>query len=191
MTYNWKLVIDASQFARSAHAYHNQVRKYSGLPYFVHCDEVANLLVDNVIDLPEYVRAGAYLHDVLEDVPEVSPAVLEILFGKDVRDVVQEVTDVSMSSIENRATRKQRDREHLAQSSHWGATIKYADLISNTRDISKHDKDFARVYLKEKKLLLNEMKQGDEGMRKLAIDALETAWQEVYGEEYKHESAIN
>lgn len=183
MTYNWKLVIDASQFASSAHAYHNQVRKYSGLPYFVHCEEVANLLVDNVIDLPEYVRAGAYLHDVLEDVPEVTPSVLEMLFGKNVRSVVEQVTDVSKPADGNRDKRKLIDRIHLSNADHWGATIKYADLISNTRDISKHDKDFARVYLKEKKLLLEVMKQGDEGMRKLAFDALKQAWLEVYGTE--------
>ena len=144
MTYNWKLVIDASQFARSAHAYHNQVRKYSGAPYFVHCEEVANLLVDNVIDLPEYVRAGAYLHDVLEDVPEVTYGVLEILFGKEVSQVVQEVTDISVPNDGNRERRKEIDRNHLSFASHWGATIKYADLISNTRGISKHDKGISK-----------------------------------------------
>jgi hypothetical protein len=67
--------------------------------------------------------------------------------------------------------------------SHWGATIKYADLISNTRDITKQDKDFARVFLKEKKRLLQEMTQGDPGMRKLAVDTLKDGWKEIYGEE--------
>lgn len=183
MTYNWKLVIDASQFARRSHAYHNQVRKYSGEPYHVHCEEVANLLVENVNDLPEYVRAGAYLHDVLEDVPEVTPGVLEIIFGKNVRSVVEQVTDVSRPEHGNREYRKGLDRAHLSAADHWGATIKYADLISNTRDITNQDKDFARVYLKEKKLLLEVMKQGDEGMRKLAVDTLKQGWKEIYGEE--------
>ena len=52
-----------------------------------------------------------------------------------------------------------------------------------------------RVYLKEKKLLLEVMKQGDEGMRKLAFDALKQAWLEVYGTEVyigiPHESTAN
>jgi len=182
--YNWKLVIDAAKFAQSAHAYHNQVRKYSGEPYFVHCEEVANLLVENIPDLPEEVRAAAYLHDVVEDVPEVTSGVIEILFGGNVRKLVDDVTDVSKPEDGNRAKRKSIDRSHLARSSHWGATIKYADLISNTRDITKQDKDFAMVYLKEKKLLLQEMTHGDKGMRKLAIDTLEGAWKEIYGEPY-------
>ncbi len=40
-------------------------------------------------------------------------------------------------------------------------TIKVADLIDNTKSIVPHDKDFAKVYLAEKDVLLQSLTDAD------------------------------
>jgi hypothetical protein len=40
-------------------------------------------------------------------------------------------------------------------------TIKLADLIDNSLDIQKHDPNFAKVYMQEKKALLEVLREGD------------------------------
>jgi hypothetical protein len=57
--------------------------------------------------------------------------------------------------------RKARDCAHSAQAPAEAQTIKLADLISNSRSIMEHDPEFARVYLEEKRLLLEVMTKGD------------------------------
>lgn len=55
----------AYNFAKEKHDATNKVRKLSGLPYFTHPNNVANLLKD-AGSKPEVVIAG-YLHDTTED----------------------------------------------------------------------------------------------------------------------------
>ena len=52
-------------------------------------------------------------------------------------------------------------------------TIKLADLIDNTKSIVEHDPRFAKVYLEEKRLLLEVLKDGDE-----------TLWQQAHSFAY-------
>ena len=56
------------------------------------------------------------------------------------------------------------DRQRLADSSREVQTIKVADLIDNTPSIVEHDPDFARVYLREKRDLLNVLTLADQGL---------------------------
>jgi GTP diphosphokinase / guanosine-3',5'-bis(diphosphate) 3'-diphosphatase len=69
----------------------------------------------------------------------------------------------------NRAARKTASRERLALAEGWVQTIKVADLISNTGSIVIHDPDFARVYLREKRLLIDVMVDADRRLRALAL----------------------
>jgi hypothetical protein len=71
------------------------------------------------------------------------------------------LTDVSKPTDGNRAKRKNMDREHIAKASLQAKTIKLADLIDNTRSIVEHDPKFAKVYLTEKALLLEVLREGD------------------------------
>ena len=43
----------------------------------------------------------------------------------------------------------------LAGASWHGQMIKCADMLSNTRDIMEHDRNFAKVYIPEKKKLVD------------------------------------
>jgi len=50
---------------------------------------------------------------------------------------------------------------HLSTASPEAQTVKLADLISNTRSIVEHDPVFAKVYMREKLLLLDVLHRGN------------------------------
>jgi (p)ppGpp synthase/HD superfamily hydrolase len=141
------------QFARSYHA--GQVRKYTGAPYTDHLAEVAGVVA--TVDSSPLTLAVAWLHDTLEDT-EATYDDLRDGFGWPVADGVRWLSDLEQG---NRAARKAASRARLAQAPDWVQTIKCADLISNTSSIVHHDLDFARVYLAEKRALLNVMTKAD------------------------------
>lgn len=148
----------AKVFATAAHAAVGQTRKYTGEPYVVHPMEVASLVES--VGGTEAMVAAALLHDVLEDTG-VTVDVLEELFGSEVADLVLWLTDVSKPDDGNRSTRKALDRQHSAAAPAAAQTVKVADLISNTRSIVAHDPGFAKVYLEEKRLLLDVLTRAD------------------------------
>lgn len=142
-------------FARVAHG--EQKRKYTGAPYIEHPIEVAQIVRSVTRDAD--VIAAAMLHDVVEDTP-VTLGQIRDRFGDRVAAFVSEVTDVSRPQDGNRATRKAMDRDHLAKASPQGQTIKLADLISNAGSILEQDRDFATVYIREKRALLEVLTMG-------------------------------
>lgn len=150
------LIRKARAFAARAHD--GQLRKYTNEPYIVHPISVAEI-VKIVPHTPEMV-AAALLHDTVED---TDTTLLEILdeFGPTVARYVDGLTDVSRKSDGNRAARKAIDRAYLSRQPPEVKTIKLADLIDNTKTITLYDPGFAKVYLEEKRLLLNVLIQGD------------------------------
>lgn len=154
----YDIITRADAFAEIAHAAVGQVRKYTNEPYIVHPREVAKL-VAGYLHLPhapglfDQVVAAALLHDVVEDT-KITLDLIEDHFGPTVRRLVSDVTDISKPEDGNRAIRKAKDREHTARATSLAKVIKLADMIDNTRSIIKHDKNFAKVYLAEKRLLL-------------------------------------
>lgn len=138
------LAFRAMQFAREIHKY--QFRKYTRNPYVDHLAEVAGVAMSVGWLYPEVhpdvVMAVAWLHDSMED-QGISHAVLDAQFGRKVADGVLLLSDLEEG---NRAARKEASRKRLAQAPGWVQTVKYADLISNTSSIVKHDPDFAVVY---------------------------------------------
>lgn len=155
-----------------AGAHGEQKRKYTGLPYVTHCIAVAEM-VATVSDDSEVI-AAAILHDCLEDTLATFTDIL-LAFGPRVARLVMEVTDASRPGDGNRATRKLIDLQHLAKSSPEGATIKLADIIDNSRDILKHDPDFAKLYLKEKAAALSVLQHGNKALFNAADGILEDA----------------
>ena len=115
--------------------------------------------VSTTYNTPEML-AAAWLHDTVEDTG-VSLGLIEQEFGSEVASIVEMLTDVSCAHHGLRAHRKQIDREHTAKASPSAKTIKLADLIDNTRSIVARDPKFAEVYLAEKRLLLEVLREGD------------------------------
>lgn len=153
-----ELVKKARDFATNAHQRIDQRRKYTNQPYETHLKAVATLVHDATKD--DTLVAAAWLHDTVEDTPATHHDI-EHEFGKEVSQLVYELTDISKPSDGNRAVRKQIDREHLAKASPGGKSIKLADIIDNTRDVCRHDPNFARVYIAEAQLLLEVLQEGE------------------------------
>jgi (p)ppGpp synthase/HD superfamily hydrolase len=113
-----------------------------------------NLLRRYVPESTDAMLCAALLHDVVEDT-NASLADVEMGFGVEIKKLVYWLTDVSEPNDGNRAQRKARDREHTALAPYEAQTVKCADLISNTQTIALLDPDFAKIYMAEKRLLLD------------------------------------
>lgn len=152
----------ARLFADAAHKAVGQVRKYTHEPYIVHPIEVAEIV--RSVPHTEAMVCAAYLHDVLEDT-KVTEETLRAEFGDEVTDLVVWLTDVSTKQDGKRAARKALDREHLAKAPAEAQTVKVADLISNTKTITKFDPEFAKTYLEEKLALLEVLTKANKELR--------------------------
>ena len=172
------VITKAEQFAQEAHKDHK--RKYTGDPYYVHLDEVRNIVKQAGGTIEQ--QAAALLHDTVEDT-NTTPMDITREFGPKIAKLVVELTDVSKPEDGNRKTRKAIDRDKLAGVSAEAQTVKYADLISNGKDIGQNDPKFAKVYHAEKADLLRVMTKGNQNLRKQAIALLPDELKSVVNEE--------
>jgi guanosine-3',5'-bis(diphosphate) 3'-pyrophosphohydrolase len=139
----------AVEFAWAAHA--GQVRRYTGEPYVCHPITVAYMVEQEGGSGTEII--AALLHDVVEDTPVTLHEVART-FGDNVGDLVGWLTDISFG---NRAERNAQNVAKWARAPLGAVTVKLADLIDNTRSIARHDPKFARVYIPEKRAILEAM----------------------------------
>lgn len=167
---NHPVVIAARAFATGAHGAVGQKRKYTGEDYIVHPTEVAEI-VAQYMGTPEQI-AAAFLHDVVEDT-QVTHAKIKATFGEVVARYVFYLTDISTKEDGNRRVRKAIDRAHIANAPPEAKMVKLADLISNTKSIVQYDPGFARVYLEEKRALLEVLAEGSEALHARALRILE------------------
>lgn len=162
----------AAGFAACAHR--TQVRKYTGEPYIVHCAEVASLLRLHVDHVSLHMLQAAWLHDTVEDTDVTAEQIYDV-FGRNVWRMVLGLTDAAPPSLGNRTTRKAFERDRLASESAEVQTIKCCDLISNTKTIAVNDPKFAKVYLREKREILDVMGKSQETVRRIAYGILRDA----------------
>ena len=156
----------AELFARAAHGAVGQIRKYTGEPYVTHPIRVMSLVKTALKD-PDAL-AAALLHDVIEDT-EITENEIYAEFGPDVTEMVVALSDPpKVNSIQSRKARKALDRDRLSKASASVQTIKVADMIDNTESIVAHDPHFAKVYLEEKRLLLDVLTKADTGLVHIA-----------------------
>lgn len=163
------VVVKAYRYAADAHGSIDHRRKYTNEPYIVHPVEVASLVAVYFSD--HEMISAALLHDVVEDTPRTLDDIKRE-FGINIATLVYELTDISKSEDGNRATRKLKDKEHIAKGSIRSHSIKLADLISNTKSIIEYDLDFARVYLEEKNALMEVLQDGHPELLEIARNSL-------------------
>ncbi len=159
------LVDMAYEFAKKAHG--NQKRKYTGEPYVNHPVAVAKIVMEVFPDVD--CVCAALLHDVIEDTDATYQDLIDAGFMFPIADLVRELSDVSKPEDGNRATRKEIDRQHTAKASGRGKTVKLADLINNTDSITQYDPNFAKVYMNEKRKLLQVLKGGNSELMERAL----------------------
>lgn len=161
---NNPMVKKAMAFAKLKHG--GQVRKYTGEDYVVHPIEVAELVTAmlNEVTLHQMYKMGnfsveeayvaALLHDVVEDCG-VSNIEIAAMFGANVALIVEGLTDDKLEG--NRAARKEKMlRKHNSMPA-IVRFIKVCDLIHNMRSIMTYDIDFGVVFLKEIKVMRNDI----------------------------------
>lgn len=100
-------------------------------PYVNHLAEVAALVAEATQGADANLVIAAYLHDTIEDC-EVPYEILLAEFGKDVADLVREVTDDKNLL---KAERKRLQVEHARSATPRAKHIKLADKISNLNSI--------------------------------------------------------
>ena len=125
------LLLAALKFA--AHKHGRQRRKdLEATPYINHPIEVAEVLsrIGGITDLP--TLQAAILHDTIEDT-ETSPQELEDSFGREVRLLVQEVTDDKSLPKQER---KRLQVEHAPNLSTPAKLIKIGDKICNVSEVT-------------------------------------------------------
>lgn len=151
------LVQHALEFATHAHA--GQERKYTGDPYIVHPIEVAQIVYSVFPDVN--MICAALLHDTIEDCSVTHQQLCDEGFNWCIADLVRWLSDVAKPEDGNRATRMEINRAHTVLAPPDAKTIKLADLISNSRTIQDFGGKFADIYMGEKRLLLDVLKQGN------------------------------
>ncbi len=124
-------VIKAMAFAADKHR--NQRRKdVDASPYINHPIGLANVLANEAGVEDERVLVAAVLHDTIEDT-ETNEQELIRLFGKEVADIVLEVSD---DKALPKAERKRLQVEHAPTLSRRAKLVKLADKICNLRDVA-------------------------------------------------------
>jgi (p)ppGpp synthase/HD superfamily hydrolase len=173
------------EFADEAHG--DQKRKYSGDRYIVHpirVMEICSQYTQNHI-----ILAAALLHDVLEDTPVTKLKMklfLETIMSVEDADktikLVAALTDVYTKEkfpLLNRKNRRYKESERLHNIPADAQTVKYADIIDNTIDMTQNDPDFATVYLKECMTTLKKITNGNPELYKRALQTVEENMQKI------------
>lgn len=148
------LLARARSFAAAKHA--GQQRRYKDAPYHVHLEQVAVILSQHGYDSP-VILAAAYLHDTVEKTETSFEELIET-FGPEVSELVYWLTDAQDESKETRAL---LSAWRLARAPLEAKLIKLADMIDNTQDIAEHDREFARAFAAEKKIIVAKMTEAE------------------------------
>jgi guanosine-3',5'-bis(diphosphate) 3'-pyrophosphohydrolase len=152
------MIDKAIAFATAAHE--GQKRKFTGEPYIVHPLRVMSIVSTVPRVTPEMV-AAAVLHDVLEDT-QTDLAELRRRFDHEVVQMVVELTTPSaIRSIIDRGEKTKAEAARLGRTRRQTQTIKFADIIDNASNLWERDAKFAAVYLPEKMLALEAMREGN------------------------------
>jgi (p)ppGpp synthase/HD superfamily hydrolase len=161
------LIEKAKKWAHEGHDSIFQKRKYTGEPYWVHTDGVADIL--EKAGESETVIAAGHLHDLIEDVFPVNPWYSEERmrkeFNDDITNLVIECTNVYTKEKcpqLNRVKRKVLEHKRLSLISNNGKSIKLADIQHNVKGIISQDIDFGKVFIAEKAHVLTVLRSGNE-----------------------------
>jgi (p)ppGpp synthase/HD superfamily hydrolase len=179
-------------FAATAHE--GQQRKYTPEPFIAHPVRVMEMVRFYNDDI--CVLAAALLHDVLEDT-EVSKAEMKHFLLTHLKPahadrtlkLVIELTDVYIKDDYpqwNRRKRRSKEAERISKNSADAQTIKYADIIDNCINVSSHDADFAAVFLKECKNLLQYIKKGNKQLYDKAVATVENELRQLENLPHRH-----
>ena len=131
---------DSLDFALEAHG--TQWRR-SGDPYIMHPCNVARILAEELDILNPEILAAALLHDTVEDVEDVTPALLRKRFGQNVEAIVDGCTKVTHYTGDKQTFQKLVHRKIFsgAAAKPEVMIVKLADRLHNLRTLSSMPRD--------------------------------------------------
>lgn len=124
------MVLRAAFFSGEKHKDQRR-RDASETPYINHPLEVAYILMEEGGITDAHTLAAALLHDTIEDTNTTREELL-MIFGKEVSDLVVELTDLKTTAPEDK---KRRELDHAHHLSPKAKLIKLADKTANIRDL--------------------------------------------------------
>ncbi len=167
-------------FVKEKHG--KQKRKYTNEPYYNHLYNVAKIVSEYEPDCIEIAICNDLFEDTNCGFNELYKKLVELEYDAHTSYIicarVQELTDKFIKEeypYLNRTKRKEEECKRLSKISYKAQSVKYADLIDNTSSICQHDKDFAKIYLKEKEQILAVMNIGNQDLFKLCGGVLNEA----------------
>jgi len=132
------LILRARDLAERAHR--GQVRKGDAtVPYFVHLESTAKILQGFGVQ-DEAILAAAYLHDVLEDQPQLT-AEVRAAMPAEVVAIVEHVTEKKLDERGAKRPKEDRFQDYLAvlksgtEAARKAALVSFADQLDNARDL--------------------------------------------------------
>ena len=152
----------AYYFAKCKHDEIHQVRKETGVPYFIHPKGVALMVMKNGGNCDQ-IKA-ALLHDTLEDT-HTSDEELRVCFGEHVQSLVRELTNQRYKIDE--IGKEAYMTEKLMKLSNEALLIKIADINYNLRDLPNEQQEM-RMF-KNLRALLMERKDLSDNVKHLAM----------------------
>jgi guanosine-3',5'-bis(diphosphate) 3'-pyrophosphohydrolase len=175
----------AAKYASDAHKSIGQKRKYTGEDYFEsHCMEVANIVSEYTND--EDLIIVAFFHDIFEDVgsDNADYGYIKVYdtFGATIERKVWELTKFYTKLDYPTLTRYERhilESDRLSRAQPDSKLVKMADILSNTKDVVKMDKQFAKTYLKEKLHVLPFLKEGNEQLFNKVLEQVNREYEKV------------
>jgi (p)ppGpp synthase/HD superfamily hydrolase len=172
------MISQVKEFARQSHG--DQQRKFADEPFINHPIRVMETCKEYTDR--EAILIAALLHDVLEDTEVSRERLKEFLLpvagdriATDAIKLVEELTDIYTKKAYpqwNRRKRKSMESARLKQTSPDSQTIKYADMIDNSLELSGAEPDFKKLFLHECRALLKVMTAGDQRLYKRAVETI-------------------
>lgn len=157
-----------------------QVRKYTGEPYYFHTLHVGLESRKKGIRFGFEIGIG---HDLFEDTElqehilrpfllAIGYSVLETDYIIDgINHLTDQFTKAKYPHL-NRTKRKDLECQRLYKIPEEIQDIKKIDLIHNSESICEHDEHFATVYLKEKMKILKGMNKGNQELYKQCVQVM-------------------
>ena len=150
-----KMVNRAKEISREQHK--DQTRRFTGEPYHVHPERVADIIATNKKSKKmKHLVSAAYLHDTIEDAT-MDYNKIKALFGALVASLVQELTSDDKKIKEIGKTEYLKNK--MSNMSSYALVIKLADRLDNTQDLNNTSQKFKDKYIKETLSILDEIQK--------------------------------
>ena len=165
---------------------HYDQRRESGEPYFYHPTSVAQILTEYKMDGDTII--AALLHDTVEDTPTAYEDI-EILFGKDIANLVEGVTKLSkIQLIGEDSTQAQNFQELVLATSKdiRILMIKMADRLHNMRTLECCKSPAKRKRVAQETMEIYAPLAERIGMHKIQIEMENLAFQILYPDAFQN-----